>query len=350
MHILGLANGSKGGNSEILLKAALLSAQQQDPSITTSWIHVPSVSFPRNPAPLENAPDISVGTNASNNHRGDNENDADKKDAVIDDRPTIFNAILDADALVFSTAVYSHQPAGPLKALLDTLLGPYTDVALATRIVEANKKQEGRYAHMSVDPRLLKPRVAAFMAVGASTTPDQFTMALPPLHLMVAGLHAKVVDQVVFSGKANPGAVLRSKGNEIVERARTLGRNVAGQIGKTFAEAKYLGEEPEGACPHCHLAKIDFFGGADRRMGCVTCGNTGRLVVGEGGKFSVEWDVDSDYTCITMRGKDKHVDDIFKNGSTEWKGLDEDKEFKNDLQSWREKDCGRVTLKSEAKL
>jgi len=44
MHILGLVNGSIGGNSEILLKATLLSTKHANPSITTSWIHVPSVA------------------------------------------------------------------------------------------------------------------------------------------------------------------------------------------------------------------------------------------------------------------------------------------------------------------
>ncbi|KAF2856176.1 hypothetical protein T440DRAFT_550561 [Plenodomus tracheiphilus IPT5] len=348
MHILGLVNGSKGGNSEILLKAALLSAQEASPSTTTSWIHIPSVSYPRNPAPLSNAPDISLGTNASNNHRGDDTTSP--KDTTPDDRLTVFNAILNADALIISTAVYSHQPAGPLKALLDTLLGPYTDVALATRILHDQTAGVGKYAHMSVDPRLLKPRIAAFMAVGGSTTPDQFTLALPGLHLLVCGLHAKVVDQVVFMGKATPGAVLRSEGDAVMGRARVVGRNVAGQIGRRFDDAVFLGEEGEGACPHCHLAKFELLGGSEGGIGCVTCGNRGRLVGGVGGRVRVEWEVESEFCCITMRGKEKHVDDIFEKGSVEWKGLDEDVEFKGDLRGWREEDCGRVRLESEGGL
>lgn len=346
MHILGLANGSIGGNSEILLKAALLSAQEADHSITTSWIHVPCVSFPPNPKPLANAPDISLGTIASNNQRGDSNTKA-HQPPTADDRRTVFDAILDADALIFSTAVYSHQPAGALKALLDTLIGPYTDPALALRILEGKKAGDPKYASMHVDPRILKSRVAGFLAVGGSTTPDQFTMALPTLHLFAYSLHIKVVDQVCFMGYANPGAVLRSEDDQVIARAQILGRSVASQIGRAFDEAVYLGPEPEGCCPHCHLSKLDFFGGQENRIGCVVCGNTGRLEVQSNGSITTRWDEDSEYCCITMKGKQKHVDDIFKKGSSEWKGLDTDEEFAEKLKNWRGKDCGKVQLGSE---
>ncbi|KAH7397090.1 flavoprotein-like protein [Pyrenochaeta sp. MPI-SDFR-AT-0127] len=338
MHILGLVNGSKGGNSEILAKAALQAAKEKDASITTSWIHVPSVAYPRNSGPLKGAPDVSAGTNASNNTNGTTPNE---QEAARDDRLTVFNAILDADAILYSTAVYSHQPAGALKALLDTLLGPYTDPALATRIVEGQKNGDPKYGKMKIDPRILKPRIAGFLAVGGSTTPDQFTMALPTLHLLAYSLHMKVVDQMVYMGCTNPGAVLKSADDAVMKRTQDLGRNLASQIGKTFDDAEYLGPRPEGACPHCHLSKMDYFGGPENSIGCVVCGTTGTLVVAEG-KIVPSWDQDSEYCCITMKGKQKHIDDIFKNGSAEWKGFDSDAGFKKTLDEWRGVDAGQI--------
>jgi multimeric flavodoxin WrbA len=352
MHILGLANGSIGGNSEILLKAALQSAKRSSSpdgsAITTSWIHVPSVSYPPNAGPLAHANDISMGANAgNNNHLGSSTTttpNGNSTNSIIDDRLTLYNAILDADALIFSTAVYSHQPSGALKAALDKILGPYTDPAFASRILARQEKGDERFASMSVDRRILKPRVAGFLAVGGSTTPDQFAMALPTLHLFAYSLHVKVVDQEVVMGCANPGAVLHAGEGKVMERAEELGTRVAGQLGKGFDEAEYLGPVVEGACPQCHLAKYDFFGGIEMRVGCVVCGNTGRFVVTGGNKVRVEWDEDSDYCCITWRGKQKHIDDIFKNGSAEWKGL---KGSKESLQAWRNTDVGRVQLPSE---
>ena len=91
MHVLGLCNGSLRGNSEILLKVALTEVQAQDPTITTSWIHVPSLIIPPNPAPLVGTLDISMGGNKS-------QMNGEKAHAVADDRRAALNAILDADA------------------------------------------------------------------------------------------------------------------------------------------------------------------------------------------------------------------------------------------------------------
>jgi multimeric flavodoxin WrbA len=341
MHILGLANGSIGGNSTILLKAALLAAKDSAPGTTTSWIHVPSLSYPPNAGPLSHAQDVSMGANKGNNDHGLSTNG--HRSEIVDDRNTLYEAIMDADAILFSSAVYSHQPAGSLKAVLDKVLGPYTDPAFASRILSGQRNGDAKFTSMTVDARILKPRVCGFMCVGGSTTPDQFTMALPTLHLFAYSLHAKVVDQCLVAGCANPGSVVAAQNGGAIRRARQLGNRVASQLGKTFDDAEYLGPEVEGACPACHLAKYDFFGGEEMRIGCVVCGNTGRFVV-VGGKVVVEWDAESEYCCITWRGKEKHIDDIFKNGSAEWKGLAGSKE---ELERWREVDVGRVELPSE---
>ncbi|KAJ4989587.1 hypothetical protein SVAN01_04964 [Stagonosporopsis vannaccii] len=336
MHILGLANGSVGGNSTILLKAALQSAKNYSPHTTTSWIHVPSLSYPPNAGPMDHAQDVSMGTNTGNNSNGslaDSEN-------IEDDRKILYEEIMNADALIFSTAVYSHQPAGSLKAVLDRILGPYTDPTFASRILAGQRANDPKFASMKVDKRILKPRVCGFLAIGGSTTPDQFTMALPTLHLFAYSLHAKVVDQEVIMGCANPGAVLSTQDGAVMRRTEELGRRIASQIGKGFDEAQYLGPVPEGACPQCHLAKYDFFGGEEMRLGCVVCGNTGRFVI-KNIKVEVKWDENSEYCCISWKGKEKHLDDIFKNGSGEWKGLHGNKE---QLQKWRELDLGMVTL------
>lgn len=341
MHILGLANGSIDGNSTILLKAALLAAKQSTPETTTSWIHVPSLSYPPNAGPLSHAQDVSLGANKGNNDHGSSANRNLKE--LVDDRKTLYDAIMAADAILFSSAVYSHQPAGTLKAALDKVLGPYTDPAFAARVLAGQRAGDPKFKTMVVDERILKPRVAGFIAVGGSTTDDQFAMALPTLHLFAYSLHMKVVDQAVVMGCANPGAVLGAQDGGVMARVRELGRKVASQMGRCFDDAAYLGPRVEGACPHCQLAKYDFFGGEEMRMGCVVCGNTGRFVVSDA-KVRVQWDEESEYCCITWKGKEKHIDDIFENGSKEWKGL---QASRDELQTWRKLDVGRVTLPSE---
>lgn len=333
MHILGLANGTINGNSEILLKAALTAAQKADASITASWIHVPSVSVPRNPKPLEGSMDVSGGMIGRTGIG---------RDTAPDDRRDVLNAILDADALIFATPVYSHQPAGTLKALLDRILGPFTDAAFAQRILTAQQSGDEIYQGIKADHRILKPRVAAFIAVAGSVLNDQISMALPTLHQFVYPLHAKVVDQDVFKGYGSPGSVLLY-GGEAIKRAQRMGENVASQIGKHFDEARYLGPDEPGNCPYCHLPKVEIDYTATNDVGCVTCGARGKLSIGEDGIIRPIWESNSQVSCITMAGKAKHLDDI---GESSMKEIPLMAAVKQEQERWAQVDIPQVLLSS----
>ncbi|KAJ5636650.1 uncharacterized protein N7484_009963 [Penicillium longicatenatum] len=338
MHILGLANGTLNGNSEILLKAALIAAEKADSSITTSWIHVPSVSVPRNPRPLEGAQDVSMGTIGQTGVDGD---------TVLDDRRDVLNAILTADALIFATPIYSHQPAGTLKALADRILGPFTDAAFVQRVLDHQKAGEQIYQHIKVDSRILKPRIAAFIAVGGSPFKEQVTMALPTLHQFVYSLHAKVVDQHVFQGYGRPGSVLL-RGGEAVIRAEELGRNVASQIGKTFDEAEYFGPKDPASCPYCHMSKVEIDYTEDNDVGCITCGARGRLVIGENGRIQPVWEADSTTSCITFKGKLQHLDDLRDAAMQEGPAMDADS-IKEERERWAQVNIAKVPLTSHSR-
>ena len=320
MHILGLSNGTPLGNSEILLKAALTAATEADSSVTVSWIHVPSVSIPTNPAPLDSPVgfDLASKSNASSND-------------APDDRAVAREAILNADAIIVSTPTYSHQPLGALKLLMDRIGGPSMDVTFGTM-----------FSSKTLDQRLLKPRVLGFMAVGGSSSPDQYTMALPSLHLLFYALHAKVVDQFIGQGLGTSGAVAIN--DELLQRAKTLGRNLASQLGKSFDEATYLGHEEHGACPHCHLSKIEFLDFGKNSVGCTTCGTRGVLTVDADGRVSPVWEEDSKWSCLTWTGKLEHSKDIVS-----WAKRDEP--FKPAIleaqQQWKKISIPQVALSSQ---
>lgn len=164
----------------------------------------------------------------------------------------MLNAMLDADAhaLVFATPIYSCQLAGTLKRATDMTLGPFTDTPRTTRVME-NKKRDDSWCEAQPDPepRVLKPRVMGFMAAGGSQMLYQSVMALPTLHQFAYSLLVKVVE---------PGAVVLA--GEAMARAAEVNHCVATQVGRAFDETKYRGPVHEGACLHCHLAKIDLFG------------------------------------------------------------------------------------------
>lgn len=343
MHILGLCNGSIHGNSEILLKAALLAAVEHDPSLTVSWIHVPSVVIPRNPKPLRDEPDIIP--NRSHEHTSNNDSAATPaaQRADIDDREAVFEAIMEADALIIATPIYSHQPAGSLKALQDAILGPFADTSDQHRTLQRQKAGDPKVRDAVVDPRAIKPRVAGFIAVAGSRGqfPEQWTLAMPSLHQFTYPLHCKVVDMVVFPGFAHAGSVLTD--SDAITRASKVGTNVASQIGRAFEDAKYLGPEEDGSCPYCHLLKFEFKG-ADNRIRCITCGAAGELKTKADGRMRPIWDEDSDLSCITLKGKWQHVDDIAEGLAMEREKLPA---VKAEMERWRAVELPGVELSSQ---
>ncbi|CCT74219.1 uncharacterized protein FFUJ_10262 [Fusarium fujikuroi IMI 58289] len=301
MHILGLCNGSINGNSEILLKAALKAATATDSSISVSWIHVPAVVLPRQHLPFKDDPSMIP-------YRDDGKQYQSSK-REPDDRQAAFEAIMDADAIIIATPVYSHQPAGTLKALADAILGPYADVSMAYDLKRRQEAGDESVKDLKVDPRDFKPRVAGFIAVAGSnpTFPEQWTMALATMQTCLYPIHSRLVDQVVLSGYASPGAVLADAGTALA-RAELLGRRVASQMGKPYDEAQYLGPEESDSCPYCHLLKIEFREG--NRVVCIVCGANGILELGPGGDIRPEWEKDSNVSCLTLRGKIQHRHDI----------------------------------------
>lgn len=344
MHLLGLANGSLGGNSEFLLKAALTAAVEKDPSITVSWLHVPSVIVPPNPKPLTGGVDVSLGQVASM-QAGSNENSLN----IPDDRAAVLEAILEADAIIISTPTWSHQPPGILKAVFDRIMGPYTDSALAKMVIDSKAANDPMFAQTPTpDARILKPRVAGFMAVAGSTLPDQITQSLTSLHCLLYPLHVKVVDQHVFAGFGNPGSVLVSDQNGAILRAEKLGEHVASQMGKDFDDAVFLGHHAEGACPQCHLIKFELLPkNGVNEIGCIGCGGLGQLVVRDNGVIMPKWEEDSEASCITMKGKVKHVQDIFEGGKAELARLHEmAEELEAKQAKWKEVKFPSVKLPS----
>ncbi|KAF7542174.1 hypothetical protein G7054_g65 [Neopestalotiopsis clavispora] len=327
MHILGISAGTLNGNSEVLLKAALQAAEQALPGLTTSMARIRYMRSPRNGRPLPQSIVPHITT-----YRPDAPGTDD-----VDDRPALYDAIMKADAIIVSTPVYSHLPPGHIKCFIDDTLGPGADIALALATDEEGQGL-GRKPKSSIDPRLYKARVSAFMVVAGSPEdmPEQWTLGLVGLHQSMYSIQATTVDQACFAGYGPPGSVCSDEKNTIA-RAQLLGQRVVSQLGQPVGAAQYLGESQEGSCPYCHLLTISFFGGGDKIM-CTTCGARGRLLVLPGGSFKPEWEQDSGVSHLTLKGKRKHVDDLIVNSQI---GMPE-KDAQKKYTYWKELDIALV--------
>jgi hypothetical protein len=165
-----------------------------------------------------------------------------------------------------------------LKLLVDRLLGPNADRAIVEQILRMRASGQRPAFAFRADERVLRPRVAGFIAVGGALTPQWKTLALPTMHLLTFSMQIAVADQFVIAGAGTPKSVVLD--TEALSRAAKLGVNVASQMGRTFDFARAI----------CRM----------RNLRC-----TGQL----GDDFEIEW-TDLTTSVITMREKRSHYEEI----------------------------------------
>jgi multimeric flavodoxin WrbA len=238
--VLGLGCGQPRGSAEILLKAALRAAEREGAEV--ELVRLDELRLPSGAA----------------------------EGAEPDDAWWLWERLAECDGLVVSTPIITRTVAARLKLLGDRLLGPNADAAIIEGLLALRRQGREPSVPFRVDERVLKPRVAGFLAVGGSLTRQWQALALPMMHATTFSMHIAVVDQVQFSGAGTPRSVVLDAG--AIDRAAALGRNVASQLGLSFDQVRYLG--PPGLCPMCHLDVV-VLRGAD--VECATCGARGQL-------------------------------------------------------------------------
>lgn len=238
MKVLGLSAGARGGSAEILLKEALRGAESAGGQVE-----------------LVRTVDLDLASGPS---------------AASDDAGWFWDRLMESDGLIVSSPIYSRTIPGILRLLGDKISGPQADVAFTSELLRLREAGEPIAVDFAIDERVLRPRVAGFIAVGGSVPPRWKTLALPLMHTLTASAQIAVVDQVEFAGAGSPASIVLDP--EALERAHTLGGHVGEQLGVSYGEAEYRGQP--GACPLCHLSLIVL-----RPVGveCASCGAVGEL-------------------------------------------------------------------------
>lgn len=264
--LLGLGAGNPGGSAEILLQEALLAARAAGADVE-----------------LVRLDELDLETTGGQ---------------IPQDAWWFWERLMEADGLIASAPIISRTIPGRLKVLIDQLLGPNADRAIVEQLlaVRASGREPG--VPFRLDERVLRPRVAGFIAVGGSLTPQWKALALPAMHILTFSMHTSVVDQFVVHGAGTPRSVVLDP--DALARAARLGAHVASQLGRTPEQAEYAGEP--GLCPMCHLDAIVLTG---REVQCATCGALGHLA--DGGE--VTW-TDLDTSVLSMAEKRAHYDEI----------------------------------------
>lgn len=201
MKILGLTCGRKMSNTEILVKEALMGAEEMGAEVEI----VRLLDLNIRPCTGCNSCVIDLFEKAGSG------------ECIIknDDFKFIDEKILECDGLVVGSPIYEKSPQGLLKILNDRM-GPSHD--LAFRIIAKKIREEmGITKGTGPDERSFKPRAVSLFAVGGS---DWTTLALPMLQIFALPMNMTVVDQQLFNWTALPAAVVLK--DEMLKRAKKI--------------------------------------------------------------------------------------------------------------------------------
>jgi multimeric flavodoxin WrbA len=267
--IIGLSTGRKDGNSEVLLKVALMAAEKHgvETEIIRAMDH-------------EIKPCIGCeGCVLSLNKTGVS------KCAIKGDAAEwlLTKVLVEGDALIMSMPIYHLVPNSHYFVI-----------------------SHRQHPIMFNNPQLLKKtRPGAVMCVGGGE------IEWTPLGLMSGNImlqHAyTLVDQVQFTGHGRPAQVLVRQAD--IDRAARLGDNVARSMFVSPDEMKYLGDPGQTECPVCHCNVVQV-ADALPNVVCPVCDVHG-VIRGQGEEMAVQWDPqEAKASRLTEYGVALHLEEI----------------------------------------
>ncbi|MBN2403454.1 MAG: flavodoxin family protein [Spirochaetes bacterium] len=286
MKVLGLTCGRKNSNTEILVKEALMGAEETGAEVEI----VRLLDLKIKPCTGCNSCVIDLMEKGGSGKCVIKDDDL----AFIDEK------IMECDGFILGSPIYEKMPQGLLKVLNDRF-GPSHDMAIRL-IAKKIREEKGITKGTGPDERAFKPRVASLIAVGGS---DWTTLALPLLNIFTLPFQMKVVDQILVDWTALPATVLLN--DKAIERARKSGRHVAESLKNPVEEAAYIGEQ--GMCPVCHT-KVLHIEGSTSKVVCATCGVIGTLKVNGDKVEFVLTEEEAKHSHMLLSGKFMHVEDM----------------------------------------
>jgi multimeric flavodoxin WrbA len=286
MKVLGLTCGRKMSNTEILVKEALMGAEEMGAEVEI----VRLLDLNIRPCTGCNSCVVDLFEKAGSG------------DCIIknDDFKFIDEKILESDGLIVGSPIYEKAPQGLLKILNDRM-GPSHDLAFRI-IAKKIREEKGITKGKGPDERSFKPHVAALFAVGGS---DWTTLALPMLQLFTVSMNMTIVDKQLFNWVGLPSVVVLK--DEMLKRARRSGRHVVETLKNPIEKAEYIGDP--GICPVCHASLVELTKKSDPAL-CAVCGVKGTLTT-DGDNYRLE--VTEQQRALShylLSGKFHHVEDL----------------------------------------
>ena len=288
MKLLGLSCGRKMQNTEVLVKEAMRAAAE-------SGVNVGMIRL----LDLDIKPCTGCTKCVQSLMQG-----GPGKCVIKDDLHLVDEQLMECDGLILGSPVFVLTPHGLLKVMSDRF-GPSHDYAFR---MAAKEIRDARGSGKGPDERSFKTRVGGFIIVGGAITPHWLSLGLPLMNLFTFPSHIHVVDQMQVLGVSRWGHVVLN--DEAMAKARTLGRHVAGAMGRPESELTWMGDEP-GTCPVCHSSLLTV--PKKNPVECAICGIKGEITV-EGDEITVTFSEEEQKKArLTIAGKLKHYHEIRNN-------------------------------------
>ena len=230
MKVLGISCGRKLGNSEIMVKEALMGAEELGTEVEIIRMHDLSIK------PCTGCESCRI--------RELREGGMEAKCIVEnDDMPFFVEKLLECDGAIVGAPIFHLMPPGFL-----TIIGNRMAI-VGTRFRQ-------------------KPRYSAHIMVGGT---DWISLALPLMAIFLPH-DFRLVDQMVVTYTPRPGQILLN--GEAMARVRKLGRNIAEAIKAVPDETAYVGPSDSRTCPLCHQNLLVV---RENSAECPLCGIQGRI-------------------------------------------------------------------------
>jgi len=254
MYVLGLSGGRKMGNSEVLLREALMGAEELGATVEIIRL-----------MDLDIKPPL-----------GENEVVGDRR---RDHTSFLSKKIVESDGLILSCPSYALTPPGYVVNIRDRVSlrhGP--------------------------PPKL---QVGALIGVGGS---DWVQLVLPMMYLFLPHGQCKLVDQMLVTHTVSPGQVVLNE--KAIARARRIGRNVVEALKMPTDKVKYVGEE-YFTCPICYQNLLKVRG---KFVECPICDIKGTIEVKKDGIKVTFTEKDRETYHWGPQGLKRHMDIIVESG------------------------------------
>lgn len=289
--VLGLSFGRKFGNTEVMVKTALMECEKAGDEV--QFIRVDDL-------------DIKICTGCISCVVGMVSGRGKGGCPIKDDFHIIDEALMECDAVIVGSPTYVLSPTGRFKTVCDRI-GPSHDITFRKAAFQEGIAKKTPVEKLP-DERTFKPRIGALVSVGGAMTQNWLSFMLPTMYEFTMSMGIDVIDFHEYFGAMAHEHVL---GNEKeMERMKQLGQNIAAALAsQSDAErTKWRGEQ-DGVCPVCHCNMLTV--SQDRTfVECPVCGIRGELSITDGKIDAAFSEEEQNRSRLRWEGKLEHSTEI----------------------------------------